>query len=133
MEWLRCEDSSNLFKTPKKVQYCQSRKLKSLIKLVVISQNNLQSIKMFRLPPLPPLYFPSLLGVLKRFDESSHLNHYICSPLRTYNTLNNLTYTLHTPLKHRILHANTLLMPLHTYKVQNFTYLLSSLLACIHA
>ena len=54
----------------------------------------------------------------------------LCSPLRTYNTLNNLTYTLHTPLKQRILHANTLLiysmfyqsMPLHTYKVQNFTY-----------
>src|SRR6218665_2382023 len=64
------------------------------------------------------------LGVLKRFDESSHLNHSICSPLRTYNTLNNLTYTLHTPLKHRILHANTLcrahnLMSLHTYTVQN--------------
>jgi len=31
------------------------------------------------------------------------------SPLRTYNAWNNLTYTLHTPLKHRILHANTLL------------------------
>src|SRR6218665_728327 len=62
-----------------------------------------------------------------------HLNHSICSPLRTYNTMNNLTYTLHTPLKHRMLHANTLPMPLHTYKVQNFTYLLSSLLACIHA
>src|SRR6218665_2975255 len=31
------------------------------------------------------------------------------SPLRTYNTWNNLTYTLHAPLKHRILHANTLL------------------------
>ena len=34
---LRCEDSSNFFKTPKKVQCCQTRKLKSLIKLVVIS------------------------------------------------------------------------------------------------
>src|SRR6218665_3033255 len=46
------------------------------------------------------------------------------SPLRTYNVWNNLTYTLHTPLKHRILHANTLcrahnLMSIHTYKDQN--------------
>src|SRR6218665_3897888 len=62
MEWLRCEDSSNLFKTPKSVQRCQTRKLKSLIKLVVISQNNLQSIEMFRLPPLPPLYLPLRAG-----------------------------------------------------------------------
>ena len=29
------------------------------------------------------------------------------SPLRTYNTWNNLTYTLHIPLRHRILRANT--------------------------
>src|SRR6218665_3022578 len=33
MECLRCEDSSNLFKTPKSVQCCQTGKLKSLIKL----------------------------------------------------------------------------------------------------
>src|SRR6218665_1006115 len=33
MEWLRCEDSSNLFKTPKSVQCCQTGKLKSLINL----------------------------------------------------------------------------------------------------
>src|SRR6218665_2605234 len=76
MEWLRCEDSSNVFKTPKKVQCCQTRKLKSLIKLVVISQNNLQSIEMFRLPPLPPLYLPSLLGLGK--GEGSNKNQETC-------------------------------------------------------
>jgi len=53
-------------------------------------------------------------------------------PLRTYNIWNNLTYTLHTPLKHRILHANTVntrlksiircLFNLHTYKVQMRIY-----------
>src|SRR6218665_4009097 len=39
-------------------------------------------------------------------DEKLQFKHL---PLRTYNAWNNLTYTLHTPLKHRILHANTLL------------------------
>jgi len=34
------------------------------------------------------------------------------SPLLTYNTWNNLTYTLHIPLRHRILHANTQLKSL---------------------
>jgi len=38
MEWLRCEDSSNLFKTPKSVQCCQTGKLKSLIKLVLLKK-----------------------------------------------------------------------------------------------
>ena len=55
------------------------------------------------------------------------------SPLRTYNVWNNLTYTLHTPLKHRILHANTLLKSIIRclfilYKVRNFTYLLAYML-----
>src|SRR6218665_3219748 len=56
MEWLRCEDSSNLFKTPKSVQCCQTGKLKSLIKLVLLKKlrNNLQSIS-YKPPPLPPL------------------------------------------------------------------------------
>src|SRR6218665_2163904 len=48
MEWLRCEVSSNLFKTPKSVQCC-------LIKLVLLKKlsNNLQSIKQCRRPPPP--------------------------------------------------------------------------------
>src|SRR6218665_569011 len=56
MEWLRCEYSSNLFKTPKSVQCCQTGKLKSLIKLVLLKKlrNNLQSIS-YKPPPLPPL------------------------------------------------------------------------------
>jgi len=38
MEWLRCEDSSNLFKTPKSVHRCQTWKLKILIKLVLLKK-----------------------------------------------------------------------------------------------
>jgi len=35
---LRCEDSSNFFKTPMKVHCCQTWKLKSLIKLVLLKK-----------------------------------------------------------------------------------------------
>src|SRR6218665_3225058 len=57
------------------------------------------------------------LGVLKRFDESSHLNHSICSPLRTYNMSNHHSYTQHTAFKPHILHLIRILMSL--LKVQN--------------
>src|SRR6218665_2392899 len=50
MEWLRCEDSSNLFKTPKSGQCC-------LIKLALLKKlsNNLHIIKQCRRPSLPSL------------------------------------------------------------------------------
>src|SRR6218665_876572 len=56
MEWLRCEDSSNFFQTPKSVQCCQTWKLKNLIKLILLNKllNNLQSIS-YNPPPPPPL------------------------------------------------------------------------------
>jgi len=34
----QCEDSSNFFKTPMKVHRCQTWKLKSLIKLVLLKK-----------------------------------------------------------------------------------------------
>src|SRR6218665_1098503 len=57
MEWLRCEDSPNLFKTPKSVQCCQTGKLKSLIKLVLLKKT-LKKFTEYQFqaaaPPSPP-------------------------------------------------------------------------------
>src|SRR6218665_2932394 len=116
MEWLRCEDSSNLFKTPKSVHCCQTRKLKSLIKLVVISQNNLQSIEMFRLPPLPPLTSirPIHLQILTHAPLFSHfpsknLNKYTSSPKIPSKCLHDLAKSYHcTTTPHHLFNTSYL-------------------------
>src|SRR6218665_3274743 len=89
MEWLRCEDSSNLFKTPKSVQCYQTGKLKSLIKLYYLRNFEIiyrVSVKSRRPPP------PSPLGQGKGRGKGRRCANYTCKSRHWHSATRKYSY-----------------------------------------
>src|SRR6218665_296656 len=114
MEWLRCDDSSNLFKTPKSVQCCQTGKLKSLINLYYL--RNFEIIYrvsvISRRPSLPSLPKSgagegereggAVPTILLKLSRCIHLKHAM-TQYQLYQLLNSVFWCIYT-LPHRTFH-----------------------------